>query len=313
MITINRVAWFRSHYGFLGAAALALGIGASGRTAWAAPNFPNYPNFTSTAGLNLVGTSTQFGNRVRLTAATTHQAGGLWLADKQKVADGFRTSFAFEVSEPDSNFGADGFAFLVQNVSATALGSSGSSLAFMDIGEGPGLNNYLAVEFDTHNSGVTFDTNGNHIAVQSKGPSSSRVFLGSANPPFSIQSGGVHTAQITYEPGTLTVAVDGSATPLLQVSVDLNSLLELSDGHAWVGFTAATGAAWENHDILSWSFRPIPEPSSYLLLTVAAAVMMLRRFRIRNERFNRLIILHMLLERPGNQSSNRPSNACPVS
>jgi Legume lectin domain len=237
-----------------------------------------YPNFSSTAGLNLVGTTSQFGSRLRLTSAQVHQVGGVWTTSKQSVANGFSTSFAFEVSDPDPNFGADGFAFLVQNDSVSALGTGGSALGFMDIGEGPGIANFLGVEFDTLNSGITFDTNDNHIAVQSKSPGQDRVFLGTANPPFTIQSGGVHTAQVTYTPGTLKIAVDGSATPLLQVSVNLNSLLGLADGNAWVGFTAATGAAWENHDIVNWSFSSVPEPSALCLLLIGLPLIHVRRW-----------------------------------
>jgi hypothetical protein len=212
-----------------------------------------------------------------LTPAERGKVGGAWFSVEQAVSNGFKTSFAFEVSDPDPDFGADGFAFIVQDVSPTALGVGGSSLGFMDIGDGPGLDNFLAVEFDTLNSGITFNTNGNHIAVQSKSPSQSRVFLGSANPPFSIQGGGIHTAQISYEPGILSIAVDGALTPLLQVSVNLNSLLELDDSHAWIGFTGATGGAWENHDILSWSFTSVPEPSALILLLAGLPTMVIRR------------------------------------
>jgi hypothetical protein len=35
--------------------------------------------------------------------------------------------------------------------------------------------------------------------------------------------------------------------------VDLSSIVG-GDGTAWVGFTASTGAGYENHDVLSWKF-----------------------------------------------------------
>lgn len=229
-----------------------------------------FSDFATTTGLNLVGDATQFNNRLRLTPAESGKVGGAWIDAKQLVAEGFRTTFAFEVAEPDPDFGADGFAFIIQNVSSTALGVGGSSLGFMDIGDGPGLENFLAVEFDTLNSGITFDTNDNHIAVQAKNSSTAREFLGSATPPFSIQDGGVHTAQITYTPGTLRVAVDGATTPLLQVNVDINSLLGLSDGTAWIGFTGATGGAWETHDIVNWTFASVPEPAAASLVLIGA-------------------------------------------
>jgi len=37
------------------------------------------------------------------------------------------------------------------------------------------------------------------------------------------------------------------------VSVDVASMLNLDTGKAWVGFTAATAAARECHDILEWT------------------------------------------------------------
>ena len=38
--------------------------------------------------------------------------------------------------------------------------------------------------------------------------------------------------------------------------LDLGSLLKLHHGRAWVGFTAATGAAtWQVHDVLAWQWQ----------------------------------------------------------
>jgi hypothetical protein len=55
----------------------------------------------------------------------------------------------------------------------------------------------------------------------------------------------------------MSVYLDGSATPVLSsaVPINLNTLLGLSGGPAYVGFTAATGAAQENSDILSWTWN----------------------------------------------------------
>ena len=71
-----------------------------------------------------------------------------------------------------------------------------------------------------------------------------------------------HTVVISYTPpsctgckGTLTVNLDDHI--VLTVAVTLESEMNLStDGKAWVGFTSATGADFENHDILSWTFAP---------------------------------------------------------
>ena len=74
-----------------------------------------------------------------------------------------------------------------------------------------------------------------------------------------------HTVKITYTqgtfptPGTLAVFVDDMVDPVLTVDVDISETLDLDHGSAWVGFTAATGGGWQNHDILNWSFTSSAE------------------------------------------------------
>jgi len=55
--------------------------------------------------------------------------------------------------------------------------------------------------------------------------------------------------------------MDDLVTPALEVSVDLANTLGLNRGEAFVGFTAGTGAGYENHDILNWTFVDGPEPT----------------------------------------------------
>jgi hypothetical protein len=55
----------------------------------------------------------------------------------------------------------------------------------------------------------------------------------------------------------LSIFFDSPDVPVLNVAVDIEALLQLHGGSAWVGFTAATGDATENHDILAWSFSEL--------------------------------------------------------
>ena len=72
-----------------------------------------------------------------------------------------------------------------------------------------------------------------------------------------------HTVTVTYTPctgtgclGSLsTVTVDGHDLFPGGVLVNLDTILALDSGNAWVGFTAGTGAFRETHDILSWTFQ----------------------------------------------------------
>src|SRR5262249_47522658 len=61
--------------------------------------------------------------------------------------------------------------------------------------------------------------------------------------------------------GVLTVNLDGSI--VLTSNITLENFMTLATGgKAWVGFTSATGAASENHDILSWTFTPTAQSST---------------------------------------------------
>jgi len=63
-------------------------------------------------------------------------------------------------------------------------------------------------------------------------------------------------------PGVLEVFLDRSETATLSVPIDLTNIAGANildaNGAAWVGFTAATGAAYENHDIFGWSLTLTP-------------------------------------------------------
>jgi hypothetical protein len=63
----------------------------------------------------------------------------------------------------------------------------------------------------------------------------------------------VHTAHIVFQPPVLSVFLDGAHAPVLETVVDF-SIATDHDGDAWVGFTAATGWGYQNHDIINWSF-----------------------------------------------------------
>ena len=107
--------------------------------------------------------------------------------------------------------------------------------------------NSLAVEFDTILNEVAVHTRG--IERNSSDPEYS---LGSATAPVDLDDGSIHTAQIGYTPGTLSVSFDDLATPALTVSVDLLDTLDLDLGRAYVGFGSN---AFDDRDILGWEFH----------------------------------------------------------
>jgi hypothetical protein len=210
----------------------------------------NYPDFSSVNDLNLSGDARKFETSLRLTPAISNQSGSAWYSNAQSLACGFETSFRFQITNPTGN-GADGFAFVIQNNDDRVLGEFGESMGY------GGIENSIAIEFDVFQN--PFDLDGNHISVQTNG-----IFANNSHPDYSLGStskipdisdGNSHRIKIIYSPGSLEVYLDEDDTAALIVPVDISSILNLDNGKAWVGFTAATGLDAENHDILNWDFN----------------------------------------------------------
>jgi Bacterial lectin len=244
----------------------------------------DFPNFSSTAGLNLVGAAGSAGSALQLTQAAGSQAGAAWFGVKQDVASGFTTSFQFRINKPGT-IGADGFAFVIQNTSATAIGANGGGIGY---GSNPifaptaGITNSLAIEFDTYNNvpGWPDTAHAQHISIQTAGamPNSpdTSFSLGSAALP-DITTGSLHTVSVAYNPGSMAVFLDGVL--LVNAPVNLASAISLDDGKAWLGFTASTGGAGaaQQHLIESWTLTQIPAPGSAALLGLGGLVAIRRR------------------------------------
>lgn len=213
------------------------------------------PNFGSTAGLTLNSSATAGstvtgeGQVIRLVAGGTNDSGSVFATTPVSVAGGFSTTFNFRISSPGGSsdgtgVGADGLAFVAQTVGATALGGTGEGIGYS------GLNKSVAVEFDTWRNG--HDPNSNHAGVNTNGNLTS---LTTANVTPAFDNGARWTAWVDYNGTTLELrlSTDGlrPATALLAQAVNLSTTL--GGTTAFVGFTAATGAATGVHDILSWA------------------------------------------------------------
>ncbi|MFN0058395.1 MAG: lectin-like domain-containing protein [Planctomycetota bacterium] len=239
----------------------------------------DYPNFSSVAGLNLLGTAQQTGSTLRLTQSVGQQIGGCYRVDQENFAGGFDTSFSFQCSGPPD--GADGFTFILQAEGPDALQPvpfAGSTLGYATAtvacgyaSASPGITSSLVVEFDTWDSGPCFGEPGTarHVAVQSNGidPNTGRWddrLGGEAGPTLpNFENGAVHVARVLYDPSVpvLRVYLDDLVTPLFDVIVDISALLQTSN--AWLGFTGTTGGVVSTYTLLNWSFVTSTIPYSY--------------------------------------------------
>jgi hypothetical protein len=222
-----------------------------------------FPNFSSTPGLTLSSSATTTnsvpadGTVLRLvTTAPANDTGSVFTSTTLSVATGFSTSFDFRLTSrggitDGTSVGADGIVFAIQRVGPTALGNTGEGLGYESIGSS------IGVEFDTYRNVPKGDPNSNHVGVNAGGSVVS-VVTANVTPDFdsASSSGPKWTAWIDYNGSVLEVraAQDGirPGSALISHSINLASTLGGSTAH--VGFTAATGGANANHDLLSWVF-----------------------------------------------------------
>ena len=228
-----------------------------------------YTSFDSNSSVYLLGDAGIVDGRLRVTSGSW-EASGAWAMDKQTIAGGLVTKFQIHINAqagaPDGyggtgDPGGDGMAFVIQNAGSSALGGLGHRLGY---GRMP---NCLAVEFDTWWNPDMPDPDDSHISIQTAGTSANApehaYSLGAVSAP--LTDGLVHEVKIVYLPGELSIYFDDMNTPLLEAQIDLATTLDLDGGKAWLGFTAGSGTAYENHDVLNWNFMEIPEPLTALL------------------------------------------------
>lgn len=220
----------------------------------------NFGDFSSAAGLNLIGSAgVSADHHLRLMPAQSSIGGAWYTAEKSLVAGSFDTTFQFQLSTAGGGTdGSEGFAFVIQNSSTAALGGYNEFLGY------EGIPNSIAVEFDTAQESGFGDPSASHIGVHTNGlgangaNESFRIGAAYNTSGFILDNAQVHTARINYVPGTLKIYLDNvgpAATPVLTVSVDLQTKLGLDAGRAWVGFTAAGGNSPLQQDILNWSLQ----------------------------------------------------------
>lgn len=260
-----------------------------------------YNGFSSTAGLTLVPSaataSTSDGTVLRLTPASGSSSGAAYSTSAFTLGanDTFSTQFQFRFTDPGGWDPADGITFVLA-ASPSGLGSNGVGMGYQ------GVNNSVAIEFDTYNNagyglGDDDGNSSNHVSIDTNGAltntdltnvygNGSCGFAG-GNPPQAsntvagcMSNGNLWTANISYDGSNLTVTLKDPAEGSTFTAINnyaINIASDLGATNAYVGFTSGTGAGWENHDIVNWTFSNtatlpppptsgVPEPASLLLI-----------------------------------------------
>lgn len=237
-----------------------------------------YTDFSSTAGLTLLGNAAQSGSALRLTANSSNQTGWVWRQGALPVIAGFDTTFSFRITPPVAGTKAEGMALVIHG-DPNGTATTGGTVWGMGYGTGSnsavGIRNSIAIEFDTFQDGFLSDTSANEVTVHTRGPLGNheheQYSIGRATPAAILANGAVHSLRVRYVPGTLEVYVDGAVTPLITRPYSFTTggtyliggaaaAPTLTNGSAIAGFCATTGAGTltELVEILSWTWASIP-------------------------------------------------------
>ncbi|KAI8540903.1 hypothetical protein RHMOL_Rhmol08G0021500 [Rhododendron molle] len=192
--------------------------------------------------------------------ATYAQAIHLWDSETGNLTD-FNTQFSFNINLVNlssyGGYGGDGLAFFLSpfnvtipnNSSGGYLGLFDGSLAFNHTN-----NQIVAVEFDTY--GDTWDPSPHHVGIDIN----SIVSETNVTWNTSMQNGTTANAWVNYNSTTTTLSVylTYAENPVFQGNYTLSYVVNLTKVlPEWVsvGFSAATGASIEIHNIVSWTFN----------------------------------------------------------
>jgi hypothetical protein len=266
-----------------------------------------YSNFTSSAGLTMVGAAnnTSVPGQLELTPAATGQSGAAYSTSAFTLGAGdtFSTQFDFQLTQAGGIDPADGIVFVVA-ANTTGLGTGGGGMGY------GGVTPSIGVELDTFNNGGNDLNSSNHAAIDIDGHifdgsslsdqagvnvygiQNCNFFGNSYLSPGCMANGDIWTALITYNGTSLSLvltdpAKGASFAAITNYALDLSTIL--GTNQAFVGFTAGTGAGFERQNILNWTFADtatlpggqVPEPCSLLLLGSGIVVGGIRRLRNR--------------------------------
>ncbi|KAF7126515.1 hypothetical protein RHSIM_Rhsim11G0140800 [Rhododendron simsii] len=180
----------------------------------------------------------------------------LWDETTGKLTD-FNTHFVFVIASYGNESFADGLTFfLVRDASQISSGGGAMGLPHPDLIKN--TSTFVAVEFDTFTNKEWDPDNispATHVGINVNSLNSTNFSVWHCDIPQGIEN----EAWITYDSSSfnLSVVVTGSINNST-VNDTIHSIINLRDylpNRVTIGFSAATGWAFETHTIKSWDFN----------------------------------------------------------
>jgi len=216
--------------------------------------------FSSSAGLQFNGGATTSGTRLRVTDGGGYEARSVFWTTPVNVQS-FTTDFTFQQA-PGSNPTGDGLAFVLQNVSPTALGPYGGGLGYGPGAAGQtggGIGDSIAIKFDLYdNSGEGVNSTG--LYTNGASPTTPSVDLTASG--VNLHLGSIMRAHATYDGTTLVLTItDTSSGISFSNSWNVNIPTTINSSTAYAGFTGGTGGVTAVQDIITWTYSSgAPKP-----------------------------------------------------
>lgn len=207
------------------------------------------------------GTAMDDGNDCyTLTQEMTYTNGTIWYSEQLDLSQPFDIEFNMNFGSDDA--GADGMAFVMQQIGVNALGNTG-------MGMGYGGNYFqpsLGIEFDVFENTQTNDPAEDHIAIQRDGNIDHANANNLAGPvqadasSANIETDTDYPVRITWDPSTNTIEVYFNCELRLSTQYDITNLIFSGNSMVYWGFTAGTGGAFNEQKVcLETNILTVPD------------------------------------------------------
>ena len=206
----------------------------------------------TTGAMTLNGAAKLNGTRLRVTDGGGGGAASAWYNTPVNIQK-FTSNFSFQIPG-GTNPTADGFAFVIQGGSSSALGSPGGGLGY-----GPGapgwttaaIPNSVAVKFDLYNN-INEGSDSTGLYVDGASPTIPAVDMTSSG--VNLHTTDVFNVQISYDGTNLTMTItDATTNATFTQAWPINIPTTVGGNTALVGFTGGTGQFTAIQEIIGWT------------------------------------------------------------